>query len=221
MMSDHPRSFLCLFLLLAAQTAFAANPFVEWKERLFGAGPSAPEIKDSPADGVIVLAIDRPERLRIGSSTPMREFPQGKSRYREIELPRALENVAIRIQVIAERNDDRRGNTVFKPILYVLNDDGSVRDSRPADPLYLDIRPFKPTRLLSCISLENVRRFALATTPEAVGKSYESKARDKLSAPTSGGFFYSTDAVKVKLPYAETGEMIIELTPEKNDGGGC
>lgn len=220
-MPTHRRSVLLFSLLLAAPTAFAANPFVEWKERLFGARPSAPEIRDSPADGVIVLGIDRPERLRIGASTPTREFPQGKSRYREVELPRELENVAVRIQVIAERNDGGRGNTVFKPVLYLLNEDGSVRDSRPADPLYLDIRPFKPTRLLSCISLENVRRFALATTPEAVGKSYESKARDKLSAPTSGGFYYSTDPVKVKLPYAETGEMIIELTPENKDGGGC
>jgi hypothetical protein len=212
---------LVILIACFAQVAHAGNPFVEWKERLFGARPAAPEAKDAPSEGVIVLGIDRPERLRIDGEAPSRDFPQGKSRYREIELPRDLDNVAVRIQVIAQRNERGRGNSVYKPVFYLLNDDGSVRDSRPADPLYLDIRPFKPTRLLSCVSLEGVRRIALATTPDAVGKAYESKARDKLSAPTKANFYYSTDPVKVKLPYADTGEFIVEVTEESEPGVGC
>lgn len=199
----------------------SANPFVEWKERLFGARPTAADVKEAPLDGVVVLGLGQAERIRIGRDTPQRDFPQGTSRYREIELPREIANAAIRIQVVAKRNPNGRGNIVFKPVLYVLNDDGSVRDSRPADPLYLDIRPFKPTRLLSCVSLEDVRRFALATTPESIGKSYESKAREKLNAPSRAGFYYATDAVKVKLPYAETGEFVIELVEQDELGSEC
>ena len=214
------RSLFVGVVVLAPSVA-GANPFVEWKERLFGSRPSAPELPRAPDEGVVVLGVDRPQRLRIGPETPQRNFPQGTSRYREIELPREFENVAVRIQVIAARNRKGRGNSVFKPVLYLLNEDGSIRDSRPADPLYLDIRPFKPTRLLSCVSLEDVRRFALATTPDAVGKSYESKARDKLKTPAKAGFYYSTDPVKVKLPYAETGEFIIELTEQGANGEAC
>ncbi len=199
----------------------SANPFVEWKERLFGARPTMPEPAVAPADGVVAVGLDSPQRLRIGTDTPQRDFPQGPSRFRVIELPREFEHVAVRIQVVAERNRKGRGNSVFKPVLYLLNDDGSVRDSRPAEPLYLDIRPFKPTRLLSCVSLEDVRRFAIATTPDAVGKSYESKARDKLKAPTRADFYYSTDPVKVKLPYADTGQFIIELTEQDANGDAC
>lgn len=213
-------AFTVLFACYA-HCALAGNPFIEWKERLFGARPAAPEVKDAPAEGVVVLGIDRPERLRIDDEAPSRDFPQGKSRFREIELPRDLDSVAVRIQVIAQRNARGRGNSVYKPVFYLLNDDGSVRDSRPADPLYLDIRPFKPTRLLSCVSLEGVRRIALATTPDAIGKAYESKSRDKLSAPSKASFYYSTDPVKVKLPYADTGEFIVEVTEESEPGVGC
>jgi hypothetical protein len=212
--------FYSLFLF-ATGTALAANPFTEWKERLFGARPTPVQVEEAPKDGVVLLGVDRPQHLLVGSDADQREFPKGKSRYREIELQREFAHVALRIQVIAERNSSGRGNTMFKPMLYLLDDDGSIRDSKPVEPLYLDIRPFKPTRLLACIPLEKVRRLALATTPEAVGKSYESKARDKVSAPTKGGFYYSTDPVNVKLPYAETGELVIELTQEGKKGGGC
>lgn len=220
-MTSHLIRSLLVGAILLSPSLAGANPFVEWKERLFGSRPSSPELPMAPDDGVVVLGVDRPQRLRIGAETAQRNFPQGASRYREIELPREFEHVAVRIQVIAARNRNGRGNSVFKPVLYLLNDDGSVRDSRPADPLYLDIRPFKPTRLLSCVSLEDVRRFALATTPEAVGTSYESKARDKLKAPAKAGFYYSTDPVKVKLPYADTGEFIIELTEQGANGEAC
>ncbi len=208
-------------LLIVPLQAAAGNPFIEWKERLFGSRTAEPEVRDAPEEGVVVLGVDRPERLRIDANAPERDFPQGRSRYREIELPRELEYAALRVQVIARSNRKGRGNAVYKPVFYLLNEDGSVRDSRPADPLYLDIRPFKPTRLLSCIVLEDVRRLAVATTPDAIGKTYESKARDKLTAPAKAGFYYSTDPVKVKLPYADSGELVLELTAEDEADSGC
>lgn len=212
---------LFIFCSILPLHAMAGNPFVEWKERLFGARNVEPVIRDAPAEGSVVLGIKRPERLRIDEVAPERDFPQGRSRYREIELPRELEHVAIRVQVIARANEKGRGNVVYKPVFYLLNDDGSVRDSRPAEPLYLDIRPFKPTRLLSCVLLEDVRRIAVATTPDAIGKTFDSKARDKVKAPTKGNFYYSTDAVSVKLPFADTGELVLELTEEDRPDTGC
>lgn len=215
------RCFFCILFLLSTSHARAENPFTEWKERLFGAKAVPVAVEEAPDDGVVLLGIDRPQHLAVGEDADRRDFPKGKSRYREIELQREFKHLALRIQVIAERNRKGRGNTVFKPILHVLADDGSVRESKEVDPLYLDIRPFKPSRLLACIPLENVRRFALATTPDAIGKSYETSSRSKVRAPTKGGFYYSTDAVSVKLPYAETGDLIIEITEEASEGKGC
>lgn len=208
----------CLVLPLPA---FAGNPLAEWKERLFGSRNAEPEIREAPAEGVIVLGIGRPERLHIDARAPERDFPQGRSRYREIELPREFEHVAIRVQVVARAKDKGRGNAVYKPVFYLLNEDGSVRDSRPVQPLHLDIRPFKATRLLGCVMLEDVRRIAVATTPEAIGKTFDSKARDKVKAPTRGNFHYSTEAVSVKLPFADTGELVLEMTEEDAPDKGC
>jgi hypothetical protein len=69
--------------------------------------------------------------------------------------------------------------------------------------------------------IENVDRFVVATAPEVVGKSYESEVRDAVKAPTQGGFYYATDAVKVKLPWAATGEIVLEISAESAAGKGC
>jgi hypothetical protein len=217
-----------LSFLLCATSAQAANPltspiatFNEWKERLFGARAVPVEIEEAPAEGAVLFGLDRPQHFLIDDAAEQREFPKGKSRYRELELQREFKHVALRVQVIAQRSAKGRGNTVFKPILYVLADDGSVRESKPIEPLYLDIRPFKPSRLLACVPLENVRRLALATTPSDVGKFYESASRSKLKAPTKSGFYYATEPVNVKLPYADTGDFVIEVTQEVEEGKGC
>lgn len=210
-----------LVLVLAAASACAANPFVVWKERLFGARPANSPVSEAPEDGVVVLGFDRPEHLTIRPDSDQRDFPQGKSRFREIELSREFEHVALRIQVIADANPNGRGNAVFKPIIYLLGEDGSVRESREVEPLYLDIRPFQPTRLLACVPLDKVRRFAIATPAKAVGKSFQSKSRDKVKAASKGGFYYTTEPVKVNLPYVDTGEMVVEITRSQKKGEGC
>ena len=212
---------LSIFLALFAQGAVAANPFTIWKDRLFGERPSKPAAREASEEGVVLLGLDRPERIVIGSKAEQRKFPKGSSRFREIELQREFAHVAVRIQVIAEANPQGRGNAVFKPILYVLDDNDKVRESAPAEPLEIDIRPFKPTRLLACVNLENVRRFAIATPDSAKGKRYETKSRDKLKASSKGGFYYATDAVNVNLPYIETGDMVIEVTRVSKKGEGC
>lgn len=221
-----PRPF-CLFLavLLASGSVSAANPlrvvgetFVQWKQRLFGEGPTRPAVVDAPAAGPVALQPGRPQRIAIGEQTPERDFPGGRSRYRVIELPSSRPVAAVRVQVIARDNPDGRGNAVFKPVLYVLGDDDEVAKAVEVKPMHVDIRPFKPTRLLGCAKLDNVQRFAIATTPEAVGKAFESKARNAVKAPTRGGYYYSTDAVKLKLPYAATGELVLDLAADAADG---
>ncbi len=92
----------------------------------------------------------------------------------------------MRVQIAAMPRDGAFGHEVFKPFLYTLNADDTVRDTIEIKPLHLDIRPFRSTRLLGCATLENVGRFAIATQPEVVGKSYESEVRDSIKAPTAG-----------------------------------
>ena len=212
-------------LATGMSSAIAANPlaaigetFSDWKDRLFG---KPHPVVDAPAEGPIALAPDQPMRIRIDKATPEREFPKGKSRYRVIELPHGIEHAAVRVQVTALPRNGAFGHEVFKPFLYALDDDDSVRDTIEVKPLHLDIRPFRRTRLLGCATVEHLDRFALGTVPEVVGKSYESEVRDAIKAPTQGGFYYATDAVKVKLPYAATGEVTIEIAAEPATGKGC
>ena len=69
--------------------------------------------------------------------------------------------------------------------------------------------------------VEQAHRFAVGTASDVVGKSYESEVREAVKAPTQGGFYYATDAVKVKLPWAATGELLLEVTREAEAGKGC
>lgn len=223
-------SRIALAILIAASAPVAlANPlsvigetFSDWKHRLFDRGSDTPAVVDAPAEGTIALAPGQPLRLGVGPAAPQRDFARGRSHYRVIELPTELAHAAVRIQVIAQPNQKGRGNTVFKPLLYRLAGDAPNGDPVEPKPLHLDIRPFKRTRLLGCVMLDKVQRFAVATAAEAVGKSYESEAREALKAPTAkNGFYYSTDAIKVKLPFAATGQLILEVRAEDSAGKGC
>lgn len=203
----------------------ASNPFAvigetfsDWKDRLFG--KPHPTV-DAPAEGPVALQPEHATRIHIDKSTPAREFPKGESRYRVIDLPAGIEHAAVRVQITALPRDGTFGHQVFKPYFYTLNDDDSVRDTIEIKPLHLDIRPFRRTRLLGCTTLDKVSRFAIATVPDVVGKSYESEVRDAIKAPTQGGFYYATDAVKVKLPWSATGELTLEITAESASGKGC
>lgn len=215
-------------LLLAATAAscHAANPlavigetFSDWKDRLFGR--HGPDVVEAPAEGPVALQPGHPQKLHVGEAAPTRMFPAGSSRYRVVELPATLAHAAVRVQVVAQSNPHGRGHVVFKPYLYVLDAAGEPRAPVEVKPLHLDIRPFRRTRLLGCVPLEDVRRFAVATSPAVVGKSYQSEVRDAVKAPTRGGFYYATDAVKVKLPYADTGVLVLEVTAADAAGKGC
>jgi hypothetical protein len=222
-----PPSLLAIALIAACTTAQAVNPlsfvtetFGDWKDRLFGKPKKpVPEIT-APAHGPIALPPGTRVKFGIDGTAPENAFSRGKSRYRLIELPEELEHAAVRVQVVATKNPAGHGNVVFKPLLYVIEGD-DFRDPVEVKPLHLDIRPFRRSRLLGCVTLDKVRRIAVATTPDAVGKSYESEVREAVKAPTQGGFYYSTDAVKVKLPFAATGNLVLEITREAKAGEGC
>lgn len=211
-----------LLAIAACRSAIAANPFVQWRDRLFDVTPTDPPLANVGSDESLVLGWRRPQRFLIDGKSPEGDFPPtGRSHYRLIELPREVDHVAIRLQVLTTNQRGQRGNTMFKPIIHVWSDDGHPRPLIEVKPLLVDIRPFRRTRLLACITLDHVRRFAVATDPSLVGKYFESAVRDKVEAPTSYGFYYSTGPVKLNLPYALFGEMVIEATPEKKSGEGC
>ena len=127
----------------------------------------------------------------------------------------------MRVQVIATSNPKGRGNAVYKPILYVLDDKGEVRAEKLVEPLHLDIRPFKPTRLLACVALDKVRRLALATPDVALKKSFQSDSRSKLKSSNKSAFYYSTDAVKVQMPFIDSGDIVLEVISATKKGEGC
>jgi hypothetical protein len=222
-----PTPLFAILLLAACASAHAANPlrfvsetFGDWKDRLFGTPKQrVPEIK-APANGPIALAPGTRVSFDVDDEAPENDFSKGKSRYRVIELPEELEHAAVRVQVIARKNPAGHGNVVFKPLLYVIEGD-DFRAPVEVKPLHLDIRPFRKSRLLGCVTLDKVRRIAIATAPDAVGKSYESEVREAVKAPTQGGFYYTTDAVKTKLPFAATGDLVLEVTREAKAGEGC
>ena len=219
-------SFVALALLVSGECS-AANPlrfvsetFGDWKDRLFGTPKQpVPEVKAS-ANGPITLPPGTRVSFDIDDEAPENDFSKGKSRYRVIELPEELEHAAVRVQVIARKNPAGHGNVVFKPLLYVIEGD-DFRAPVEVKPLHLDIRPFRKSRLLGCVPLDKVHRMAIATAEDAVGKSYESEVREAVKAPTQYGFYYATDAVKVKLPYAATGSVILEVTKAEKTGSGC
>jgi len=204
----------------AGPISFVTETFSDWRDRLFGKGHPTPEVVDAPASGVIELKPGQPVRLRIGEHAPKRDFAKGASRYRELELPAALEHASVRVQVVAQHGKEH-GNTVFKPLFYVHGEGDALRDPVEAKPLHVDIRPFRKTRLLGCVRLDDVQRFAVATDPSVVGKSYVSEVREAVKAPTQNGFYYTTDAIKARLPYAATGTLILEVTAEKDAKSGC
>lgn len=171
----------------------------------------APQHQPASASGIVLLEPGRRERIRIDRKSPRRKFISEITPYRLIELPRTYENVIVRVQVIAQPQERGRGNNVIRPMLHVLEDDDTVRTSVRPEPLQLDIRPFKPTRLLGCVALKKVRRFAVAADARAVGELHESHMRSAVKAPSAYGFHYSTGSVKVYLPYASTGEIVIEV----------
>lgn len=215
-------SRICIGLLAAMMLASCAtigSPFVAWKNRLFGTPD--PAIVNAPLNGVVPLEPGHPIRLMIDAVAPKRDFPEGESHYRIVELPEKFDYASLTVRVLARPSSEGRGNSVFRPIAYVLDDADKVSKTVQIKPLHLDIRPLKRTRLLACVKLKDVQRIALATPPKSIGKSYESEVRDSVKAPTKGGFYYRTDAVKVRLPYAAVGELVIEIHKQPDGESGC
>jgi hypothetical protein len=202
---------LSLTLLLASSSA-AAGP-LGWARKVLGIESEEPKtgvVEATP--GAVSMLLDQPMRLTVDAASPEAQLPQGRSFFRRVELPATLADAQIDVRVIAQESDKSKNRTVFKPLFYVLDDEGNVRETVPVDPLNLDMRPFQTTALAGCVRVKRLQRFLVATTEKDVGKSYESGARDSVKANSKGGFYYSTDAVKVKLPYAATGELVLTVT---------
>jgi hypothetical protein len=197
---------------VAFSAAAAAGPIGWMREKLGGKSePPKPGVVTAQP-GAITLLLDQPTRLPVDASAPEAELPRGRSYFRRVELSKPVDEALIQVRVIAQDSDTTKHRTVFKPLFYLLDDEGNVRETIAVDPLKIDIRPFQPTALVGCVKVNKLSRFLVATTDKDVGKSYESDARSSVKAPSKGGFYYSTDAVNVKLPYAATGELVLTVS---------
>lgn len=210
------------FAALAFAAAAVANPF-DWIERkLFGnSGHSKPYPAELRDPGPIVLKPGQPVHFWIDDAAPEAELPKGRSHFRRIEVQGTVERAHVRIATIAHDAASEKGHVVFKPLIYVLAEDGDVREMFEPDPLALDIRPFKRTRLNACIVVEKLQRFLVATSNKSLGSAFQSDAREDVKAPTQGGFYYRTESLKVKLPYAPTGELVLSVLPAVDDPEPC
>jgi len=204
---------------LAAFAATAGAGPLDWMNRKLGREPDPPKtgVGKVREPGPIALLPEQPMRFPIDDTSPEAELPRGRSYFRRIELPKAVEDATVSVRVVAQDAPGGRGRTVFKPLFYVLDDEGNVRETISVDALALDIRPFQPTALVGCVRIKQLQRFLLATPEKDVGSAYESGARDSVKAASKGGFYYSTDAVKVKLPYAATGEVVLTVSTAAKD----
>lgn len=212
------RTALSIACLLLASGSASAGPLDWAKQKLGFGGEDKPKPGVVPAQsGAITLLLDQPTRLPVDDSAPSAELPKGRSYFRRVELVKPVDEARIDIRVIAQDSAKTKSRTVFKPLFYVLDDEGNVRETVSADALKIDIRPFQPTALVGCIRVKQLQRFLVATTEKDVGQAYESGARDSVKAASKGGFYYSTDAVKVKLPYAATGEMVLTVSQSGKD----
>jgi hypothetical protein len=211
-MRASPFRFVVFAAALLASAAVTAGP-ITWAREKLGLKPEPPKAGVVTAQpGAITLLLDQPTRLPVDATAPEAELPRGRSYFRRVELSKPVDEALIRVRVIAQDSADTKSRTVFKPLLYLLDDEGNVRETVAIDPLSIDIRPFQTTELVGCVKVKQLSRFLVATTEKDVGKAYESGARSSVKASSKGGFYYSTDPVKVKLPYAATGEIVLTVS---------
>ena len=218
-------SFFVIAASILSTTVSAQNP-LGWlvdKLPLVGDKKAADETPPPPKDlpeaiAPIALSKGVPYRFAVRDTSPAMDFSEGKSHYRRIDLLRALPFAALRIETITQGSG--KSKSVLKPIVYVLDDAEKPRDSVKVDKLALDIRPLQATRLVSCVKLKNVQHFALASVADDKNSAFKGAARDKVDAPTKGGFYYATDGMQAAIAYARFGEVeltINELASEKDD----
>lgn len=205
-------------------SAKAANPFDWLQDKLRGtpAGEKAATAAELRDHGPISLKPGEPARFRIGDDAPDAELPKGHSRFRRVEVEGTVAKAHVRVAVLAQDAESGRARSVFKPVLYLLDEEGNVRKTVEFETLDLDMRAFKRTQLVGCVAADDVQRLLVATAADTVGKNYESGVRDAVKVPTQGSFFYSSsEAQKVKLPYAATGELVLEVIAAGVDKRPC
>jgi hypothetical protein len=211
-MRASPFRIVVFVAALLVSAAVTAGP-ITWVREKLGMKPEAPKAGVVTAQpGAITLLLDQPTRLPVDATAPEAELPRGRSYFRRVELSKPVDEALIRVRVIAQDSATSKSRTVFKPLLYLLDDEGNVRETVAVDPLSIDIRPFQTTELVGCVKVKQLSRFLVATNEKDVGKAYESGARSSVKASSKGGFYYSTDPVKVKLPYAATGEIVLTVS---------
>ena len=169
----------------------------------------------------VTLEVGREKRVRYVAETPVALLPGGPAHYQRFELDESVPLARISLRVLADRNAEAPRFTVFSPQLVVLDKNGQIRRIVPLDQLRLDIRPFHATQLRECVIVSNLHSFLLATDPGRLGQQYEFNARANAGSHPDHGFYRGSSTMKVFLSYADTGIVMVSVTPAPGQDSTC
>lgn len=208
-----------LLSLALAASAARAGP-IDWLRSKLAPHPAA---EDAPlqvtdtAGGPVPLKVGEAAHVHIDAHTPRAKLPGGMSHYRRFTLPKSLAHALVRVRVLTQHHDQHPRYTAFAPQIYVLDDNGEIRDGHEVQPLNLSIRPFRRTALQGCVRVNNLRSFLVAVDHEHLGKVYEFNARPKGATRGNDGFYRGTSTMNVYLPFTATGELVLSVQRGDDD----
>lgn len=199
--------------LALAATVARAGP-IDWLRSKLASHPAATDAPLQVTDtdeGSIALKVGEAVHVHIDADTPRAKFPGGMSHYRRFTLPMPLAHALVRVRVLTQHHDQHPRYTAFAPQIYVLDDDGEIREGHKVQPLNLSIRPFRRAELQGCLRVDGLRSFLVAVDHEHLGKMYEFNARPQGASKGTDGFYRGTSTMNVYLPYTATGELVLTV----------
>lgn len=216
---QHAAALGVLATLVLTAAPARAGP-IDWLRSKMASHPaSAAPLQITDADaGPVPLKPGESAHVLIDADTPRAALPGGMSHYRRFTLPTLLPHALVRVRVLTQHHDRHPRYTAFAPQIYVLDDNGEIRDGHEVQPLDLSIRPFRRAALQGCVRITDLRSFLVAVDHDHLGKVYEFNARPTGASQGSDGFYRGTSTMNVYLPFTATGELL--LTVQRDDGSG-
>lgn len=210
---------ICVLVSLACAATLAHAGPIDWLRSKLAPHPAATDAPLQVTDtqgGPVLLKVGEAAHIHIDADTPRAKLPGGMSHYRRLTLPKTLAHALVRVRVLTQHHDQHPRYTAFAPQIYVLDDNGEIRDAHEVQPLSLSIRPFRRTALQGCVRVDNLHSFLVAVDRGHLGKVYEFNARPKGASQGDDGFYRGTSTMNVYLPFTATGELVLSV--QRGDG---
>lgn len=194
---------------------------------LFIAGPgSALAGVGQPLDGqpIVVLEPGVAARVAFDAGTARTTLPGQSERvryHRFAPAAPAAGPVRLSVRVLAQTHRSEPRFTVLAPQLLLLDRAGQVRRTLKLDRMQLDIRPFRPTRLRSCLIVQDLPGFIIATDPARVGSPYRFDARVPGASRSADGFYHGEAGMQIFLVYADVGMIQVRVAPASGEERYC